>query len=143
MFLVVVRIGEWVNVLVCSILRPQIILQPMGLGLRSWQMMICQVSWHARITWSFLLTLPRYYSVRLIHQPLTFFIAAYNLTHSGIIIIILCFKQEVMLKKLLYAISEGQGSFDLSWEILGLAVSIPCILVTSKQLGVVLSFGCN
>lgn len=70
-------------------------------------MTTCPLSWFVLITWSFLHILPRYDQLvtRLIlhdypYTTLTIFIS------SG---------QEILCKKLLYAISEGQGSFDLSW----------------------------
>jgi hypothetical protein len=38
MFIEVLNVSVW-----CSILQPQIMQQPMELGLQNWQMMICQV----------------------------------------------------------------------------------------------------
>lgn len=50
--------------------------------------------------------------------------------HLGLMVIL---AQEIMFKKLLYAISEGQGSFDLSWDFWELTKLTLCIFMSQES----------
>lgn len=116
--------------------------QPVGQGCQNPQMMICLVSWHAPITLSFLHTQPRYlviiffcffFLIKSFHWWCEFFEALFTLIwYVGWINWVLC-EQEIMYKKLIYAINEGQGSFDLSW-VFGTNHNL-CILLTCNTWG--------
>lgn len=94
----------------------------MEMGCVNRLMMIYLVSWPVPITLNFLpihlrflfssLKLSSYSSKVFIFSSGTFSVLRFWLLDCNLRYILL---QEIMYKKLLYAISEGQGSFDLSW----------------------------
>lgn len=73
-------------------------------------MLTCLALWHVLIIWSFLHTLLKFV---LFSSARLFFISPL----MDILKYQVCIFQEVMKEKLLYAITEGQGSFHLSWSL--------------------------